>query len=80
LVINKSINAIPIFDFNRHYAAKPKALTDAQIQLQKYASEMQFKAKTSLKGTKFEFQDIDTSKRYMESEGTKIEKHFKYYF
>jgi hypothetical protein len=54
---------------HRNYAAKAKPLTEAQIQSQKHATEMQFKAKTSLNGTPYNFQSLDTSLVYMNSEG-----------
>lgn len=53
----------------RNYAAKKKALTDAQIQVQKHAAEMGFKEKTTIRGTLFEFYDVETSIRYIKSEG-----------
>ena len=55
----------------RCYAAKGKAkeLTEAEIQAQKYSSEMQYKEKTSLRGRPFNFQDAEVSIKYMESEG-----------
>lgn len=58
-----------LLNLSRYYAAKPKELTEAQKQLQKYASEMQFKAKTSTRGTTYNFHDVQTSNRYMNSEG-----------
>jgi hypothetical protein len=57
------------FILSRCYASKPKELTESQKQLQKYASEMQFKAKTSTSGTTYNFHDVETSNRYMNSEG-----------
>jgi hypothetical protein len=55
----------------RNYAAKkPAKLTEAQIQLQKHTAELGFKEKTSIKGTLFEFHDVETSVKYMKSQGS----------
>lgn len=63
-------NAI-VLNLYKNYASKStsKPLTDAQIQSQKYATEMQFKKKTSLRGTDFQINDVDTSIEYVNSEG-----------
>ena len=58
---------------SRNYAAKKKVLTDAQIQLQKHAAEMGFKEKTTIRGTLYEFNDVETSIKYMRSEGKREE-------
>jgi hypothetical protein len=55
----------------RSYAAKKKVLTDAQIQVQKHAAEMGFKEKTTIRGTLFEFYDVETSIKYIKSEGNR---------
>lgn len=54
---------------NRTYAKKPPALTEQQIQFQKRTAELGFREKTSIKGTKFEFHSVETSIKYMQSEG-----------
>ncbi len=55
----------------RNYAGKkPAKLTEAQIQLQKHTAELGFKEKTSIKGTLFEFHDVETSVKYMKSQGS----------
>jgi len=55
----------------RNYAAKkPAKLTEAQMQLQKHTAELGFKEKTSIKGTLFEFHDVETSVKYMKSQGS----------
>jgi hypothetical protein len=53
----------------RSYAKKAAALTDAQIQFQKHTAELGFRERVSIRGTKFEFNDVDTSIQYMKSEG-----------
>lgn len=54
----------------RTYAAKKSAqLTEAQIQFQKHTAELGFKEKTSIRGTLYEFHDVETSIKYMQSEG-----------
>lgn len=55
----------------RGYAAKkkPPALTDAQIQFQKHTAELGFRERTSIRGTLYEFKDVETSIEYMQSEG-----------
>lgn len=54
----------------RTYAAKkPAQLTEAQIQFQKHTAELGFKEKTSIRGTLYEYHDVDTSIKYMKSEG-----------
>jgi len=53
----------------RDYAAKKKVLTDAQIQVQKHAAEMGFREKTTIRGTLYEYHDVDTSIKYIRSEG-----------
>ena len=60
---------------SRHYAAKKKALTEAQIQLQKHAAEMGFKEKTTIRATLFEYHDVEESIKYMKSEGSCKEKN-----
>ena len=56
---------------SRNYVpAKKKTLTESQIQLQKHAAEMGFKEKTSIRGTLFEYHDVNESIKYMKSEGT----------
>jgi hypothetical protein len=58
-------------ELSRSYAAKKKVLTDAQIQVQKHAAEMGFKEKTTIRGTLYEFHDVETSIKYMKSEGNR---------
>lgn len=54
----------------RFYAAKKSTqLTEAQKQFQKHTAELGFREKTSIRGTLFEFHDVDTSIKYMQSEG-----------
>ena len=53
----------------RFYAKKPPALTDSQIQFQKHTAELGFREKTSINGTKFEFNTVELSIQYMNSEG-----------
>lgn len=54
----------------RAYAAKkPPALTEAQIQFQKHTAELGFRERTSIRGTLYEFKDVETSIEYMKSEG-----------
>jgi hypothetical protein len=65
-----SLNASQTMVISQRSYAKPKELTDSQKQLQKYATEMQFKVKTSLVGKPYNFQDLSTSLRYMESDGS----------
>jgi hypothetical protein len=50
-------------------AKKPAPLTDAQIAFQKHTAELGFREKTSIKGTLYEFHDVDTSIRYVKSQG-----------
>ncbi|RNA37840.1 28S ribosomal mitochondrial [Brachionus plicatilis] len=53
----------------RAYAAKkPPALTEAQIQFQKHTAELGFRERTSIRGTLYEFKDVETSIEYMKSE------------
>ncbi|CAF0751657.1 unnamed protein product [Brachionus calyciflorus] len=53
----------------RSYAAKkPPALTEAQIQFQKHTAELGFREKTSIRGTLYEFKDVETSIKYIKSE------------
>jgi len=61
----------PSLEQSRGYAAKKKVLTDAQIQVQKHAAEMGFKEKTTIRGTLYEFNDVETSIKYMKSEGNR---------
>lgn len=53
----------------RTYAKKSAQLTEAQIQFQKHTAELGFKEKTSIRGTLYEFHDVETSIKYMQSEG-----------
>jgi hypothetical protein len=62
----------------RNYAKKAPALTDAQLQFQKHTAELGFREKTSIKGTKFEYHDVETSIEYMKSEGWYYD--FNFYF
>ena len=57
----------------RSYAAKKKepTLTDEQIQVQKHAAELNFREKTTINGTLYEYHEPATSIKYMESEGKK---------
>ena len=54
----------------RNYAAKKKQLTEGEIQFQKHTAELVFKEKTTIRGTLFEYHDVETSIQYMKSEGS----------
>ncbi len=54
----------------RNYAAKkPPALTESQLQFQKLTAELNFREKTSFRGTTFVINSVETSIAYMKSEG-----------
>lgn len=67
----------PVFQLQRGYAKKP-ALTAEQIEAQKLRRESNLKSKSSIKGTPFTFNSVETSIQYMKSEafdkayGTKL--------
>lgn len=65
---NRNLTA---YSFNqlRNYAAKKKQLTEAQIQFQKHTAELGFRERTTFKDTPFEYYDVETSIKYMQSEG-----------
>ena len=57
------------FDSRRGYAKKV-ALTEGQIQFQKHTAELNKRERTTIRGTLFEFNSVETSIQYMESEGS----------
>lgn len=62
------LKSTPDVQTQRSYAKKPAALTDAQIQFQKLSKELSFREKTSIRGTRFQFHDVQTSIEYFKSE------------
>jgi len=74
-VVSNNFKSDQIFQTSiRFYAAKGKVktLSEAELQAQKHASEMQYKEKTSLVGKPFDFKDAETSMKYMESDAYKL--------
>lgn len=63
----------------RNYAAKKKQLTEGEIQFQKHTAELVFKEKTTIRGTLFEYHDVETSIQYMKSEGS-YKRFFEFFF
>jgi len=59
------------FQSERYYAKKAPALTEAQIQFQKLTKELSFREKTSIRGTRFQFNSVETSIQYMQSKAFK---------